>query len=87
MALSQITDVVQDKCVCLRELLEVERPAYENAVKENKDFLSKKAKHDVGWESAEIDFIKNYFEPWAAGFKAAYCSLLCSARDNCGLCK
>jgi hypothetical protein len=53
------------------------------AIEDNKWYRSIEAQHDVGWEQAEKDFIKNYLKTWAAGFKVCYCNFVCPARETC----
>jgi hypothetical protein len=72
-------------CSCLKELLSIEIPELRREINLNKYYLSEKARQDVGWTTAEKDFIEHYLNTWAAGFKAAYCGYVCLDKDNCQL--
>jgi hypothetical protein len=71
------------KCIHLNDLLEAERPAIVNEIKKTKWYLSEKARHDVGWKTAEKEFIDNYLKTWAAGYKSCYCGQVCKDRYDC----
>ena len=65
---------MQTQSMCLRRCIE-----------QHKWFLSEKAKHDVGWDAAQADFIQKFLPGFAAGFRASFCGLICQKRLFCAI--
>ena len=69
-------------CICMKELMESQRKAFEKAAEENKYFLSEKAHNDVGREVALNDFLSNHFNQWSENFRTNFCNN-CSGKSVC----
>lgn len=70
-------------CTHLVELLMAERPELKSEIMRHKYFKSIEQNKDVGYNWAERDFIENYLDSWAEGFRRCYCSLVCPERKEC----
>ena len=57
------------------------------AIEEKKWYLSEKEHHDIGWDAAEEEFIQTISAGFTAGFRVAYCSMVCPLRETCEVAK
>jgi hypothetical protein len=64
-------------CSQLKELLRTEIPNLQMEIDKHKYYLSQKLNVDVGVQFAERDYLSNYLEPWATGYKECFCSNVC----------
>jgi hypothetical protein len=54
------------------------------AIDENKWYLSEKAGHDVGFKTAENDFVERFLDSFARNFQHDYCRQ-CLDRSACAV--
>lgn len=73
---------MQDRCIN-DDFFKVQSQVLRKSIEEDKWYLSEQEGRDVGWDAAEQHFISTYFCGFAAGFKAAFCSMICPNRKNC----
>ncbi|MCX7818881.1 MAG: DUF4032 domain-containing protein [Kiritimatiellae bacterium] len=72
-------------CKNFREYLLAQRRRLDEALAENKWYLSERAGRDVGMAAAKEDFLKHHFERVARQFRAWYCGVECRLRASCEL--
>jgi hypothetical protein len=68
---------------CEPQFFQAQAAILKRCVDEEKWIRSEEAHHDVGWDAALNSFCEKYFQGFAAGFRAAYCGLVCVNRANC----
>lgn len=57
----------------------------QEALQENKWFLSELEHHDVGLSAAESDFLDNHCAECGAKWRVKYCRDICEFSDDCEL--
>ena len=57
----------------------------EQAIVENKWYLSEQELRDVGIRKAEEDFLRRHVEDCGAGWRVEYCSIICESKEGCEL--
>ena len=55
------------------------------AIEENKWYLSEQQGYDVGFSTAELDFLNHHSDTWGAKWRVIYCGTVCELRDGCEL--
>jgi len=73
------------RCQNYREFMLAQRRRLDEALAENKWYLSERAGRDVGLATAKQDFLKHHFERVALQFRAWYCGEQCRMRTTCDL--
>jgi len=68
-------------CHELVKLLRTEKQDLRDEIIKHKYYLSQKENRDVGYKTAEMDFIDNYLPVWAEGYKKCFCSLVCQDKE------
>ena len=66
-----------------KQFFVVQAEILKKAIEEEKWYLSESERRDVGWEAAEEHFISTISSGFMAGFRVAYCSLICPLKDTC----
>jgi len=72
-------------CSHLRDLMQLQEPAYLKAVRDDQWYLGSKNGHGVDWETAQVDFMDNHLREWGRKFKIAYCGHICPDRNFCSI--
>ena len=57
----------------------------EQAIVENKWYLSERRLHDVGMREAEEDFLCSHVQDCGASLRVSYCSTICDNKEGCEL--
>lgn len=57
----------------------------EQAIGENKWYLSERRHHDVGIRKAEEDFLRRYVQECGADWRVEYCGTICESKGDCEL--
>jgi hypothetical protein len=57
----------------------------EQAIGENKWYLSEQGYYDVGMREAEEDFLHRYVQGCGAAWRVEYCGKICESRGDCEL--
>lgn len=70
-------------CTHFHEFMQAELPELKRAIDEDKWYLSENAHHDVGFSTAQKDFLEKYISEWAKNFREKYCNEICPEKDNC----
>lgn len=66
-------------------MVSAERRHFEQALLENKWYLSERAGYDVGMVAAKRDFLEHHFERVARQFRRWFCGETCRLRATCEL--
>ena len=80
--------MVMSGCANLKALLEAERPALTAAFGHRRYLISKrehKSPQEIDWIAAKQEFMDQFFNAWAEGFRQAYCNYVCKDREACQL--
>ncbi len=70
-------------CRNFREFILAQRRRFDEALAENKWYLSERAGRDVGVAAAKRDFLEHHFERVALQFRAWFCGEECRLRETC----
>ncbi len=70
-------------CRNYREFMLAQRRRFDEALAENKWYLSERAGRDVGVAAAKRDFLERHFERVALQFRAWFCGEACRLRESC----
>ncbi|MFH1501385.1 MAG: hypothetical protein ABIE22_05585 [archaeon] len=70
-------------CTQLTPSLEAQRNELRVAIDTHKWYRSKAVGNDIGWTTAQQEFLDCYFDQFAADFRANYCNSVCIERDRC----
>jgi hypothetical protein len=71
------------KCRAFRDLKNWHIEQYQQAVCENRWYMSQKLRRRVEWEEAEHDFSSKGYYGCAKQWRLEYCGNLCACREKC----
>ncbi len=73
------------RCRELQKLKDWTAKLFEQAIVENKWYLSEQERHDVGMRKAEDDFLRRHVQDYGASWRVEYCSRICESKEGCEL--
>lgn len=71
------------KCTEFQSLKNWQIERYQQAVRDNRWFMSQKQQRSIDWEEAEQDFIGQNLYGCAEKWRLEYCGELCPHKTNC----
>ncbi|MCF7818533.1 MAG: hypothetical protein K9M54_11700 [Kiritimatiellales bacterium] len=71
------------KCAAFRELTNWQVGQYQQAVRENRWYISQRYGRWVEWKEAEQDFASKDYYGCAQQWRSEYCGNLCPNKENC----
>jgi len=72
-------------CPEFNRYLEEFRRRFQQALEENKWYLSERTGRDVGEQTATQDFLQNHFDRFAEEVRARFCEHECARQKDCPL--